>query len=305
MTALRFLIVAAILTGCSSGPAVVVDETAAGLPPAAPASGPTATPIASAASGASYVGVVTTRASQVVVAQFEGRLEQMLVRAGQTVKKGDPIARLDASQLQKTVEVARSQEAQVRSAAAQASIARNEAKRRLSVEKQLFRGGASTRDAVIQAEAALRGAGAAAAAAYNAVAAAAAERSRLEALLSHATLEAPLDGVVSMIRVKEGELAVPGTPIARIFDPKDRWIRFAIPEDVRDGVVEAGSRIEVTVPAPSKNAAPVVLVATVATVSNVMEPPLQLVVVEADLDDSRPETAQAEIGKTVDVRRMP
>jgi RND family efflux transporter MFP subunit len=307
MTALRFLIVLVIVTGCSSGPAAVESVDPAGLPPveAAAAGGPTATPIAATAKGPSYVGVVTTRESQVVIAQFDGRLEAMLVRAGQTVKKGEHIARLDASQLQKTVEVARSQEAQARSAAAQASIARNEAKRRLSVEKQLFKGGASTRDAVSQAEAALRGASAAAAAGYNAVSAAAAERARGEGLLAHATLDAPLDGVVSMIRVKEGELAVTGTPIARIFDPQDRWIRFAIPDDARDGAVEVGSKIEVTVPAASKNAPPVVLVATVATVSNVMEPPLQLVVVEADLDDSRAETALAEIGKTVDVRRMP
>lgn len=319
LSSLAFALV--VITACSSGPTAVTPTEAKGLPPvgAVPAStagtattATTASPIATtpasaapAAPAASYVGVVTTRESKVVVAEFEGRLESMSVHSGQTVRAGDEIAKLDASQLAKQVEVAASQEASARSAAAQASIQHGEAKRTLALEARLEKGGASTPEAVRQARAAVASTGAAASAAHNAATAAAAEHSRLAQLLAHATLTAPLDGVVSTIRVKEGELAVPGTPIARIFDPQDRWIRFAMPEDSRDDSIAIGSKIEVTVPSTSKSDPPVVLTATVATVSNVMEPPLQLVVVEADLDDSRPETALAEIGKTVDVRRMP
>lgn len=299
----------AVVTACNSGPAAVAPTAGTGLPPVeAVATAPTATPIAAPAApgtGASYVGVVTTRNSKVVVAEFEGRLEAMLVHAGQAVHAGEEIAKLDASQLQKQVEIARSQEASARSAAAQASIQHGEAKRTLRLERELEHGGASTAEAVRQAQAAVASTGAAASAAHNAATGAASERARLEQLLAHATLTAPLDGVVSTIRVKEGELAVTGTPIARIFDPQDRWIRFAIPEDARDGDIAIGTKVEVTVPSSNRSDPPIVLVATVATVSNVMEPPLQLVVVEADLDDTRPETALAEIGKTVDVRRMP
>jgi hypothetical protein len=107
-----------------------------------------------------------------------------------------------------------------------------------------------------------------------------------------------------MIRLKEGELAVPGTPIARIFDPSDRWVRFAMPADARDPAIKPGARVEVSIPG-AKNKPPVVLPATVVGVSSVLEPPLQLTVVEADLDDTRPDTLLAEVGTTVDVRRMP
>jgi multidrug efflux system membrane fusion protein len=302
-----------LLVACSAGPTPVASSggPGPGLPPVESASEPvpataaTPGPTRTASPAASFVGVVTTRQSKVVVAQFEGRLDALLVHAGQPVHVGDAIARLDASQLQKQVEVIRGQEAAARAAASAAGIERREARRLLALERRLVKADASTAEAVRGATANVSRSGASSAQAYNAYTAVAAERARIEELLAHATLTSPIDGVVSMIRLKEGELAVPGTPIARIFDPSDRWIRFAIPDQSGEAAFAVGSKVEVTVPSAVKNTPPVVLVATVATVSSVMEPPLQLVVVEADLDDTRPETALAEVGKTVDVRRLP
>ena len=313
------LVVAGMLAACSAGPPSAAAGPGPGLPPVEGAANtpPAAsvTPIASASatttattpapSGASFVGVVTTRQSKVVVAEFEGRVDALLAHAGQPVHTGDPIARIDATQLQKQVEVIRGQEAAARAAASSAGIERREAQRLLALEKKLLKGDASTVEAVRAATANLGRAGALASQAYSALSAVAAERTRYEDLLAHATLQAPIDGVVTKLRLKEGELAVTGTPVARIFDPSDRWIRFAIPDQSGEAPFAVGSRVQVTVPSTVKNTPPVVLVATIATVSSVMEPPLQLVVVEADLDDTRPETALAEVGKTVDVRRMP
>ena len=44
-------------------------------------------------------GVITSAESQVVAAEFEGRVEDVLVRGGQRVSAGQVLARLDDSQL--------------------------------------------------------------------------------------------------------------------------------------------------------------------------------------------------------------
>jgi len=290
------------MAACSSGPQAVTAGSSAGLPPLDPAGEtPRVDPIAPAAR--TFVGVITTKQSKVVVAQFEGRLDALLVQAGQAVRAGEPIARLDSTQLAQQADVVRGQAAAARSAAAQAGIDLAEAKRLLALESRLLEGDASTAEAVRSARANVSRAGAARSQAYAAYTSVAAELSRLEDLLANATLAAPIDGVVSMIRLKEGELAVPGTPVARIFDPSDRWVRFAMPADSRDPDIRIGTQVEVSVAVAQDR--PTVLAATVVGVSSVLEPPLQLTVVEADLDDTRPETSRAEIGSTVDVRRLP
>jgi RND family efflux transporter MFP subunit len=313
LAALIVTIVAVAAAGCGSdapkaatrGPGLPPVEPGApvAIPPAAdPAVVATAVagapaPAAVKTTDAPFVGVVTTKQSKVVSAGFEGRVEALLVHAGQTVAAGEPIARVDSSQLALQVESARSREAAARSAASVASAEKANAKRRYNLEKTLLADGATTREAVIEAKQNIGRAGTGQAwAIYEA---AQAERTRLEALLADATLKAPIGGIVSAIRVKEGELAVTGTPVARIYDPSDRWIRFAVPPAQR-AAFPVGGKVSVTVPG-----APSPLVATIATVSNVMEPPLQLTVVEADLDDARTETALAEVGSMVDVRRMP
>jgi multidrug efflux pump subunit AcrA (membrane-fusion protein) len=299
------------LVACSTGPEAVAAAAPKELPPAvaaeavAPATTAAPAPSRTApAAPASFVGVVTTKQSRVVTAEFEGRIDALLVTSGQTVKAGDPIAKLDDSQLAKSVEAFRNRVAAARSAVTQAGIEVSEARRRHALEVQLERGGSSTMEAVRAAKAD-RGRTGAMLQQYKAdYESAVSELERIEELLQHATLTAPLDGQVSTIRLKEGELAVTGTPVARIFDPSDRWVRFAMPADTRDAAIKIGARVEVTVPGVG-GAAPAVLPATVVGLSNVLEPPLQLTVVEADLDDTRSDTALAAVGTTVDVRRMP
>ncbi len=82
-----------------------------------------------------------------------------------------------------------------------------------------------------------------------------------------------------MIRVKEGEVAVPGTPVARVFDPRDLWIRFAVDSEYR-GLVREGTRVAAVEPASGTT-----FDAVVRTVSTDLEPPLQFVVADADVDD--------------------
>jgi multidrug resistance efflux pump len=107
-----------------------------------------------------------------------------------------------------------------------------------------------------------------------------AERTRLEGLIARAQATAPIDGVVMMVKVNEGEMAQKGTPLARVFDPKDLIMKFAVPKEHRH-LVAPGKRVEVRIEGVERT-----LWATVERIAD-QEPPLNFAVVEADIDDSK------------------
>ena len=77
-------------------------------------------------------GVITSAKSQVVAAEFEGRVEDVLVRGGQRVTASQVLARLDDSQLRQRVESARQAANAARAEAARASIGVAEARAKLA-----------------------------------------------------------------------------------------------------------------------------------------------------------------------------
>ncbi|HKE14465.1 MAG TPA: efflux RND transporter periplasmic adaptor subunit [Kofleriaceae bacterium] len=227
-----------------------------------------------------FVGVITTRDSKVVAAEFEGRVVELYVHAGQRVHAGDPIVKLDDSQVRKQLAGAVAQVDAARAEIGRASVEVRQAKREARLERRLYRRGAVAREKIRQATFDRSRAGAG----YGTVAAqyrqAVAERQQLEQHLARSVLVAPIDGVVSMIRVKEGEVAVPGTPVARVFDPRDLWVRFAVDSEYRHLVVE-GTRVAALDPASGAR-----FDAVVRNVSTDIDPALQFVVADADVDDA-------------------
>jgi hypothetical protein len=89
-------------------------------------------------------------------------------------------------------------------------------------------------------------------------------------------------------------MAMRGQPVARVFDPADLGVRFAVPPEERDAIT-VGQRLTVL---PAGATTP--LVATVRVVNRNLEPPLRFAIVEADF---RAEIADrdAMLGKIVDV----
>lgn len=264
------LVVALLASACGSG-------TGAEAPPPAPRTAsprPPERPL-------EFVGVVTTRDSKVVASEFEGRVVALYVHPGQRVRAGDPIVKLDDSQVRKQLAGAVAAEDAARAEMGRAGVEISAARREMRIERRLYRRGAVARERIRQATFDRSRAGAS----YGSLAAqhrqAVAERQQLEQHLARATLVAPIDGVVSMIRVKEGELARPGTPVARVFDPRDLWVRFAVDNEYRALVAE-GTRITAGVPGSA-----VTFDAVVRSVSTDLEPPLQFVVADADVDDAR------------------
>jgi len=243
-----------------------------------------------------FVGIVTTRDSKVVAAEFEGRVVELYVQPGQRVRAGDPILKLDDSQVRKQLAGAIAAVDAARAEMGRAAVEVRAAKRAKEVERRLILRGAAARERGRQADFDKSRAGAS----YGSAAAqhrqAVAEREQLEQHLARATLVAPIDGVVSMIRVKEGEVARAGTPVARVFDPRDLWVRFAVDNEHRSAVSE-GTRVTALIPATGAT-----FDGVVRNLSTDLEPPLQFIVADADVDDRRIDPETVGVGVVGSVR---
>lgn len=127
-----------------------------------------------------------------VATQVSGRIVEVLVEAGQRVRAGQLLMRIDAREAGETAAAARAQLAQ-----AEANFQRTQ-----NLFKQKF----VSQAALDKAEADLKSARAQAAAAGAGV--------------SHAAVTAPIAGIVAERHAELGELAAPGRPLVTLFEPK-------------------------------------------------------------------------------------
>jgi RND family efflux transporter MFP subunit len=140
-----------------------------------------------------------------VAAQLSGIVTQILVDAGDRVKKGQVLARIDT----------RDTDAQV--AAGRASVAQADAQltqARLNLERtqNLLEKNFVSRAALDQAESNFKAAQAAADAAR-------AGNTQADTARSHAELKSPIDGVVTRRLMEPGEVAAPGRGVVALHDP--------------------------------------------------------------------------------------
>lgn len=137
-----------------------------------------------------------------VAAQIAGRVLEVRVDAGQRVRQGELLMRLDA------------REAAGSDASAQASLAQAGAayERTKNLHAQKF----VSQAALDQAAAAWKAAQGAAAASGAGV--------------SHGTVTAPIAGVVAQRHVEPGEMAALGKPLITVFDPKSLRVIASVPQ---------------------------------------------------------------------------
>ncbi len=221
-----------------------------------------------------------------VSAKIPGRVAEVLVDVGQSVKKGDPLARLESPEIHAKLDQAsaaraaagaqkekadrgarteeiRAAENQWQRAEAAASLAKTTAERL----ERLLRDGvvpAQRRDEADANWKAARAAADAARAVYDMAlagarsedrdAAAAVVRqaqgavSEVEAWLGETTLVAPRDGEVAARNVEPGELTAPGYPVITLVDLSDQWVVLNLREDRLAGL-SVGDRLTGRVPA--------------------------------------------------------
>ncbi len=137
-----------------------------------------------------------------VGAQVPGRVLEVKADAGQVVKKGDVLMRIDARE---AAEAARAAEAQY-------ANARAHYERTKSLVAQKFMSAAALDKAKADFDAA------------------AANRAAAGASQSHATILAPITGIVARRHAELGDMAMPGTPLFTIYQPGGLRVTASIPQ---------------------------------------------------------------------------
>jgi RND family efflux transporter MFP subunit len=137
-----------------------------------------------------------------VGAQVAGRVLEVKADAGQSVRKGDLLMRIDARE---AAEAARAAEAQY-------ANARVNYDRTKSLVGQKFMSAAALDKAKADFDAA------------------AANRSAAGASQSHATIVAPMTGIVARRHAELGDMAMPGSPLFTIYQPGSLRVTASIPQ---------------------------------------------------------------------------
>jgi RND family efflux transporter MFP subunit len=198
----------------------------AASPPAAPAAAvPAGAPLASVpvrtAGGVrsqAFDGTVEAVRRTTVAAQVPGTVVALEVRAGDTVRAGQPIARIDARAAEQN---AAASDAQVAATRAALEVATRELER----QRQLFDKDYISRAALERAEAQYK-----AARAQLDAQAAQAGAARTQTGL-HRVL-APYAGVVAEVPVALGDMAMPGRALVVLHDPTALRVSAAVPQSV-------------------------------------------------------------------------
>ncbi len=147
-------------------------------------------------------GVVEAVKQAVIAAQVPGRVVEVRADAGDAVKQGQLLMRIDA------------REAAEGYAASQATLTNAKAnyERTKNLYTQKFISKAALDKAEAEYKAAQAGSGAAGAAA------------------SHASIVSPLTGFVAQRHTEAGEMATPGKPLITVYDPKGLRVSSSIPQ---------------------------------------------------------------------------
>ncbi|MBX3648659.1 MAG: efflux RND transporter periplasmic adaptor subunit [Rhodocyclaceae bacterium] len=168
-------------------------------------------------------GVVEAVKQATLAAQAPGRVVEVRADAGDAVKQGQLLMRIDA------------REAAESYAASQATLANAKAhfERTKNLYEQKFISKAALDKAEADYRAARAGSGAAAASA------------------SHASIVSPLTGFVAQRHAERGEMATPGSPLITVYDPKGLRVISSIPQ-YKLAEVRASLRAKIEFPGSGK-----------------------------------------------------
>ena len=222
-----------------------------------------------------YLGIVQAREAVDVTADAAARLEQVQVRPGDSVARGELLASLDTRQLEHQLAIERSA---LRRASAQLRQHALEAERAEEAHRRHIALGGLVSDSELKSsrfESAAATAGSEAAAAE--VAAARARIAQLETRLASLQIRAPFDGRVARRYLDAGAGVAAGTPIVRLIGSEALLSRFAVPPEA---VIPLGALVRVEIEGPRRQ-----LAGTVEHVAPEIDTASQMVFVEALIRD--------------------
>lgn len=168
------------------------------------------------AAEATYSGEIRAQHESAVAFRIGGRVVERLVQAGDHVRTGQPLARLDANDAALNEASARAAEASARSEYAQAQLdyerSRGLHAKRFVSDAELDRDRVRLEGARAQLDAAT----AQAALARNQQA--------------YTTLRAPFDGVVTQVTLEAGQVVIAGQSVVQVAAQGDREVEISVPE---------------------------------------------------------------------------
>lgn len=174
--------------------------------------------VAGGAQGSALDAVVEAGRQTVIAAQVQGAIVALPVKAGQAVRAGQLLVRLDARAAQSGVDVSQAQLEAARALAAQAQ--REHQRQQALFEQQYVSQAALERSlAVLQA-------------AQAQVRATAAQTTAAHTQSGYYSVSAPYAGVISELPVSLGDLASPGRPLLTLFDPASLRLSVQVPESL-------------------------------------------------------------------------
>lgn len=176
-----------------------------------------------------FDAVVEAVRHSVVAAQVAGAIVALDVKAGDQVKAGQTLARIDARAAEQT---ASASDAQVRSAQALLEVARKDFER----QQQLFDKQYISQAALERAESQFKATQAQAAALL-------AQANAARTQSGQHVVRAPFSGVVADVPVALGDMALPGKPLLTLYEPGALRVTVALPQS-QAGAAPSGLRVE-------------------------------------------------------------
>jgi len=176
---------------------------------------------------AGFDGTVQAVRQTVVAAQVSGAVVGLDAKAGDTVKAGQVLARLDARAAEQTAAVS---DAQLQAARATQEAADREFER----QKQLFAQNYISRAALDRAEAQHKSAQAEVSAQRAGVGAA-------RATSGFYVVKAPYAGVIADVAVVLGDMAMPGRPLMTLYDPTALRVSVNVPQSTTGRLDDAAT----------------------------------------------------------------
>lgn len=186
-----------------------------------------------AADSAGFDGVVEAVRQTVIAAQVSGAVVALPVKAGDVVKQGQVLARIDA---RAAAQNSAASEAQVVAARSALDVATRDVER----QRQLFKKQYISEAALERAEAQYRATSAQ-------LKAQIAQASAANIQSNFYVVKAPYDGVVADVPVTLGDMAMPGRPLLTMYDPAALRVTASVPQTALARMA-AGQPVKIELP---------------------------------------------------------
>ncbi len=191
-------------------------------------------------------GIVTT--DEVIVSpEIQGRLQQLLVKEGDSVTNGELLALIQPQEQQANVAFFTSSQQQSTADLAQAQADLENARLNFERIQGLYSNNVESAQAYDQARTAYQSAGARVESVQKQIQAAGAQMEKAAVQLGHTKISAPVAGIVDTRAALQGEVVNPGQAIVTLINQDDLWVRA----DVEESYIEEiplGKKLQVKLP---------------------------------------------------------